>query len=146
MRERTRLEDSINAFARLQTDLADNLELIELGEAEDDAEVVADAEAALAELGSEAANREIETLLSGEADANNAYVEVHAGAGGTESQDWANMLLRMYLRWADQHGHKSEIVELSARIEQHACIKLRVFIRLPISIGWRGTRLISAFD
>ena len=75
-----------------------------MGEAEGEATVVADAEAALEKLRAEAARRELESLLSGEADANDCYLEVHAGAGGTEAQDWAEMLLRMYMRWAEQHG------------------------------------------
>src|SRR5258705_9332565 len=85
--------------------------MIELGEAEKDHKAVADAEAALHKLKTEVARRELEALLSGEADANDSYVEVHAGAGGTESQDWASMLLRMYTRWAEQHGYKIDWLE-----------------------------------
>jgi peptide chain release factor 2 len=85
--------------------------MIELGEAEKDNKAVADAETALHKLKTEVARRELEALLSGEADANDSYVEVHAGAGGTESQDWASMLLRMYTRWAEQHGYKIEWLE-----------------------------------
>ena len=85
--------------------------MIELGEAEKDQRVITEAEAALKRLKAEAARRELEALLSGEADANDAYLEVHAGAGGTESQDWAGMLLRMYTRWAEQHGYKVELLE-----------------------------------
>ena len=88
--------------------------MIELGEAEKDQKVVAEAEAALRKLKAEVARRELEALLSGEADANDSYLEVHAGAGGTESQDWANMLLRMYTRWAEQHGYKVEYLEETA--------------------------------
>jgi peptide chain release factor 2 len=87
--------------------------MIELGETENDQSVVTDAEEALKRLKTEAARRELEALLSGEADANDTYVEVHAGAGGTESQDWAGMLLRMYTRWAEQHGYKVEFLEES---------------------------------
>src|SRR5260370_263479 len=85
--------------------------MIELGEAEKDQKVVAEAEAALEKLKAQVERRELEALLSGEADANDTYVEVHAGAGGTESQDWASMLLRMYTRWAEQHGYKIEWLE-----------------------------------
>jgi len=111
MQERTALEDQLNAIGRIEQDLDDHLTMIELGEAEGDAKVVADAEAALRALRAEAARRELEALLSGEADANDAFLEVHAGAGGTESQDWANMLLRMYTRWAEAHDFKVEYLE-----------------------------------
>src|SRR5215218_7544447 len=85
--------------------------MIELGEAEKDQKVISEAEAALRKLKADVARRELEALLSGEADANDTYLEVHAGAGGTESQDWANMLMRMYSRWAEQHGFKVEWIE-----------------------------------
>ena len=111
MQERTALEDQIGSIARVEQELADQLMMIELGEAEKDRNVVAEAEAALKTLKAEVARRELEALLSGEADGNDAYVEVHAGAGGTESQDWAGMLMRMYTRWAEQHGYKAEWIE-----------------------------------
>ena len=111
MQERNALEDQINAIGRMEQELDDQLTMIELGEAEKDAKPIADAEAALKKLQAEAARRELEALLSGEADANDAFLEVHAGAGGTESQDWTNMLLRMYVRWAEQHGYKVEYLE-----------------------------------
>src|SRR5256884_5819500 len=85
--------------------------MIELGEAESDQKVIGEAEAALKKLRADVARRELEALLSGEADANDSYVEVHAGSGGTESQDWASMLLRMYTRWAEQHGFKVDWIE-----------------------------------
>jgi peptide chain release factor 2 len=111
MQERTSLEDQLAAIGRIERDLDDNVGLIELGEAENDGAVVADAERALKALKTETARRELEALLSGEADGNDSFLEVHAGAGGTESQDWANMLLRMYTRWAEQHGYKIEYLE-----------------------------------
>ena len=89
----------------------EHVEFIELGEAEGDDDVVAESEAALAALAAEAERMEVETLLSGEADGNDAYVEVHAGAGGTESQDWASMLQRMYMRWAEKKGYKVSLIE-----------------------------------
>ena len=138
MRERTRLEQSINGFIALQSELDDNLELIALGEAEEDAEVVAEAEQALRALQAVAAAREVETLLSGEVDPNSAYLEVHAGAGGTESQDWANMLLRMYLRWADQHGYRTEIVELSEG-EEAGIKSATVHVKGENAYGWMKT-------
>ena len=111
MRERTRLEESIGRYRRLEAALNDNIELIEMGEAEGDADIVSEAEAALRAARNEAAEAEVETLLSGEADQNDTYVEVHAGAGGTESQDWAQMLLRMYTRWSEKRGYKVELIE-----------------------------------
>jgi peptide chain release factor 2 len=111
MQERTSLADRLDALHRVEQDLKDNIELIELGETEKDQSVVAEAEAALAKLKGEVARRELEALLSGEADANDAYVEVHAGSGGTESQDWAEMLARMYTRWAQAHGFKVNVVD-----------------------------------
>jgi peptide chain release factor 2 len=111
MRRRQDLDNRINAVLKLERAIGDNVELIELGESENDSAVVTEAERALEELREEVAKRELETLLSGEADGNDAYLEVHAGAGGTESQDWAQMLTRMYIRWAEQHGFKVEVIE-----------------------------------
>jgi peptide chain release factor 2 len=112
MRERQHLDDSINGVRQLEADLNDNLELIELGDAEGDTDVVSEAETALKALRTDVQRRQIASLLSGEADGNDAYLEINAGAGGTESQDWANMLFRMYTRWAEQHGHKVEVLEI----------------------------------
>ena len=114
MRERTQLETSLAEIHGLESGLANNLELLELAEAEDDASVVEEAETGLKEVQARAAKAELQTLLSGEADANDCYLEIHAGAGGTEAQDWAEMLLRMYSRWAEAHGHKVEWLEASA--------------------------------
>ena len=114
MKERTKLDNGINDCLKIESELADNLELIELGEEEDDLETVAEAENAILEMKALTAQKELETLLSGEVDENDSFLEVHAGAGGTEAQDWAEMLLRMYTRWADQHGYKVEYLEESA--------------------------------
>jgi len=111
MRERDALDDQLKAIGRIEQELEDQLTLIELGEAEKDDKTVGEAEVALRRLKTEVARRELEALLSGEADANDCYLEVHAGAGGTESQDWANMLMRMYVRWAEAHGYKVEWIE-----------------------------------
>ena len=111
MQERTALEDQLTSIGRIEQELDDQLTMIELGESEKDQKAVAEAEEALKKLRAEVARHELEALLSGEADANDSYLEVHAGSGGTESQDWANMLLRMYTRWAEQHGYKVEYVE-----------------------------------
>ena len=113
MRQRTRLESGIARIDESETRLSDNLELVELGEAEGDTEIVSEAEAAIRTLHAETAKAELGTLLSGEADANDCYLEVHAGAGGTEAQDWAQILLRMYIRWGEQHGYKVEWLEES---------------------------------
>ena len=110
MRERQQLESSTTSFARFTQELADNAELAKLGEEEGDESIVAEAEKALKKLRHETHMREVEALLSGEADANDAYVEVHAGAGGTESQDWAQMLERMYIRWGEGRDYKVEIM------------------------------------
>jgi peptide chain release factor 2 len=113
MRERTQLDKAIGDYRALEREYRDSLELLALAEAEGDAAVAADAEATVKRIQARAAKRELEGLLSGEADANDAFLEVHAGAGGTESQDWAEMLLRMYVRWAEQHAHKVEWIEES---------------------------------
>src|ERR1700744_136167 len=102
MRQRDELDAAIKYVRSFETGIRDNRELIELGEAENDPAVVKDAERAIADLESAARRVQIETLLSGEADGNDCYLEIHAGAGGTESQDGANMLLRMYTRWAER--------------------------------------------
>lgn len=113
MRERTRLDDAISGYRAIEAELADGIALIELGEAEGDADVVADAESSIAELARKADRLRLESLLSGEADANDAFLEVHAGAGGTESQDWADMLMRMYTRWAEARRYDVEWIEES---------------------------------
>lgn len=112
MRERQSLDDNIKAIKGLSQALEDNVGLIELGEEEGDQGVVVEAEAAIRSLSGEIKARQIETLLSGEADGNDTYLEVHAGAGGTESQDWASMLLRMYTRWAERRRFKVEVLEI----------------------------------
>jgi peptide chain release factor 2 len=111
MRERTDLESRIDAILRFDRELADSIELIELGEAEGDESVIDEADAVIRGLRDEAARQQIETLLSGEADENDTYVDIHPGAGGTESQDWAEMLLRMYTRWAERRGYKVDLVD-----------------------------------
>ncbi|GHC61848.1 peptide chain release factor 2 [Limoniibacter endophyticus] len=112
MRERQMLDDNINAIERMQSSLSDNVELIEMGEAEGDEDVIRDAEDAIKLLSTEVRKAQIQVMLSGEADGNDTYLEVHAGAGGTESQDWASMLLRMYTRWAEKRGLKVELMEV----------------------------------
>ncbi|MEZ5776598.1 MAG: peptide chain release factor 2 [Hyphomicrobiaceae bacterium] len=113
MRERQQLDEAIAGFERLERDLADAVGMIELAEAEGEDALVAEAEATLKRLRQEAKKEEVATLLSGEADPNDAFLEVHSGAGGTESQDWAQMLLRMYIRWAEDKGYKVDLLEES---------------------------------
>ncbi len=113
MRERRRLDEAIAATRKIQQELDDTIELMEMAEAEGDNALVDDAVASLAALAERAERDKVTALLAGEADANDTYIEVNAGAGGTESQDWAEMLLRMYLRWAEQHGYKTEWIEES---------------------------------
>jgi peptide chain release factor 2 len=135
MRERQALMDQISTYRRIDEGLRDNLELIELGEAEGDAEIVEEAEAALRSLAELAAAKEVEALLNGEADGNDTFLEINAGAGGTESCDWANMLARMYVRWAEKKGYTVELQSESAGEE--AGIKSAAYkISGPNAYGW----------
>ncbi|MEM9207432.1 MAG: peptide chain release factor 2 [Pseudomonadota bacterium] len=152
MKERQKLDEAVGAIKRLETSISDALELIEMGEAEGDDEIVADAEASIRAARDDAASRETETLLSGEADSNDTFLEIHAGAGGTESQDWASMLLRMYIRWAERKGFKTDTVEYSAG-EEAGIKSATLKIRGDNAYGWLKTesgvhRLvrISPFD
>lgn len=138
MRERQQLDDSINSLRDVESRLDDNLGLIELGEEEDDTEIVGEAEEALRAMKVEINRRQIEMLLSGEADSNDTYLEIHSGAGGTESQDWAQMLFRMYTRWAERRGFKVETIEYSAGEE--AGIKgATILIKGHNAYGWLKT-------
>jgi peptide chain release factor 2 len=135
MRERTHLANAVEAYRTMERELDDALTLAELGEAEGDAKSVDEAQAQLTALRDEAAKRELESLLSGEADQNDCYLEVHAGAGGTEAQDWAEMLLRMYTRWAEQHGYKVEWLEESPG-EEAGLKSATIEIKGPNAYGW----------
>jgi peptide chain release factor 2 len=152
MQERTALEDQLTAIGRIEQELDDQLTMIELGEAENDKKAITGAEEALKRLKAEVARREVEALLAGEADSNDSYLEVHAGAGGTESQDWANMLLRMYTRWAEQHGYKVEYLEETSG-EEAGIKSATIQVKGRNAFGWLKTedgvhRLvrISPFD
>ena len=135
MRERQNLADAISSFEDLTQSLEDNLELIELGEAEEDADIVSDSEAALQRILKTARQKELEALLSGEADSNDTFIEINAGAGGTESCDWANMLARMYVRWAEAQGYSVELMSESAGEE--AGIKSATYqIKGHNAYGW----------
>lgn len=138
MRERQHLEDNIGGVRKIEQDLADSLELIELGEAENDTDVVKEAEGSLKSLKTDVEKRQLASLLSGEADANDTYLEINAGAGGTESQDWANMLLRMYIRWAEKHGHKVEVLEVHDG-EEAGIKSATLLIKGEWAYGWLKT-------
>jgi peptide chain release factor 2 len=114
MRERRRLDEAIAATRAIESELSDNIELVEMAEAEGDSDMEGQAVEALAELATRAEADKVKALLAGEADANDTYIEINAGAGGTESQDWAEMLQRMYSRWAERHGMKVELVDYHA--------------------------------
>ncbi len=135
MRDRQALVDAMATYSGIERDLNDNVELIGMGEAEGDAGVVAEAEAALKRLAARAAKKEIEALLNGEADGNDTFLEINSGAGGTESCDWASMLARMYVRWAEKKGYKVELQ--SETPGEEAGIKSAAYkISGPNAYGW----------
>ncbi|MCF1502651.1 peptide chain release factor 2 [Afifella sp. H1R] len=152
MRERQRLETAISGVREIEASIADSIELIELAEEEDDDTVIAEAEKSLVALHKDVQRRQVEALLSGEADASDAYLEVHAGAGGTESQDWASMLLRMYTRWGERRKFSVELI--SQTDGEEAGIKsATLLLKGENAYGWLKTesgvhRLvrISPFD
>ena len=152
MRERTRLAGQVEAVRAIERGLAEALEYAELADAEGDEGLLEDARGQLAELKARAARAELEALLSGEADANDAYVEINSGAGGTESCDWAGMLLRMYTRWCVQHGMSVEIIEETDG-EQAGIKSATLQVKGPNAYGWLKTEAgvhrlvrISPFD
>ena len=135
MRDRQVLSDKVETYRRIDRDLKDSIELIELGEAEGDAEIVADAEATLKSLAGLAAQKELEALLDGEADGNDTFLEINAGAGGTESCDWASMLARMYTRWAEKKGYKVEL-QSETPGEEAGIRSVSYKISGPNAYGW----------
>lgn len=152
LRERQQLDDQITAVNKLTASLDDAIGLIEMGEAEGEEDIVTEAENSLKEIQAEVRRRQVETLLSGDADGNDTYVEIHPGAGGTESQDWAEMLLRMYTRWAERHGCKVEVIEHQYG-EQAGIKSATILLKGHNAYGWMKTesgvhRLvrISPFD
>ena len=152
LRDRTRLDEAITSCRAIQSDLDDTVELLEMALAEGDQELIAEAEEALGKIEANAKESELSSLLSGEADANNAYIEIHPGAGGTESQDWAQMLMRMYTRWAESSGYKVEIIHHTAG-EEAGIKSVTLEIKGENAYGWAKTesgvhRLvrISPFD
>ena len=138
MRERTQLSTLVEGVRKTEQEYKDNVELAEMADAEGDQATLDEVQAALTALRDESKKRQFESLLSGEADLNNAFLEVHAGAGGTESQDWAEILLRMYTRWADQHGYKIEWMEESQG-EEAGLKSATVKIVGPNAFGWLKT-------
>ena len=152
MRERQKLDTALGTVTKLTNELGDALALIEMAEAENDAAMVTDAENSLLALGKRAEQMRLESMLSGEADGNDSYIEIHAGAGGTESQDWAAMLLRMYTRWAERHDYKLQLIEESEG--DGAGIKsTTLMVKGPNAYGWLKTEAgvhrlvrISPFD
>jgi len=152
MRERQKLDTSLAAVSKLTNELHDATSLIEMAEAENDAAMVADGEKSILALNQRAEQMRLESMLSGEADGNDSYLEIHAGAGGTESQDWASMLLRMYTRWAERHDYKLQLIEESEG--EGAGIKsTTLLVKGPNAYGWLKTEAgvhrlvrISPFD
>jgi peptide chain release factor 2 len=138
MRERQQLDDGISSVRKFEAELQENVDLIELGEMEGDQEIIQVAEESLKGMLKEANRRQVEAMLSGEADGNDTYVEVHSGAGGTESQDWANMLLRMYTRWAERQGYKVEILEMHDG-EEAGIKSATIMVKGHNAYGWLKT-------
>ena len=138
MQERRRLDESIQAVTTIERERDDTVELIEMAEAEGDAEMETEALASLAELAQRAETDKVKALLAGEADGNNTYIEVNAGAGGTESQDWAQMLQRMYQRWAERHGMKVELIDHHSG-EQAGIKSATLMLKGENAYGWAKT-------
>ncbi|MEZ5886261.1 MAG: peptide chain release factor 2 [Paracoccaceae bacterium] len=135
MRDRQMLMDKVETYRKIDRELTDNVELIELGEMEDDQEIVSEAERSLKELKEFAAAKELEALLDGEADGNDTFLEINAGAGGTESCDWASMLARMYVRWAEKKGYKVEMQSETAG-EEAGIRSVSYKVSGPNAYGW----------
>jgi len=138
MRERNRLDDAIKLINEAETELADTVELLELAEMEGDDSLVDDAAAGLNALSDRMKRAELEALLSGEADGNDSYIEIHPGAGGTEAQDWASMLSRMYSRWASAHGYKVEVIEEQAG-DEAGLKSATLLVKGENAYGWLKT-------
>ena len=138
MREKNRLERQLSVIDSLQLEMDDVVALLELGAAENDEEILADAESSLSALVHIAEKRQLESLLSGEADANNCFIEIHAGAGGTEAQDWALMLMRMYSRWSEARGFKIQLIEESAG-EEAGIKSVTMRVEGENAYGWMKT-------
>lgn len=138
MRERRKLDEAISATRRIESDLSGTVELIELAEAEGDEQLAEEGVAALAELAARAETDKVEALLSGEADSNSAFIEINSGAGGTESQDWAEMLQRMYMRWGERRGFKVELVDYNAG-EQAGIKSATMLLKGEGAYGWAKT-------
>ena len=138
MQERRRLDEAISATRKIETELSDTAELIEMAEAEGDTAMVDEGLAALKALSVRAETDKVQALLAGEADANDSYIEVNSGAGGTESQDWASMLQRMYQRWAERHGYKVELIDFHSG-EQAGIKSATLLLKGANAYGWAKT-------
>ena len=138
MRERRRLDEAIGATRAIERELDDTIELSELAEAEGDSTLVDEAVASLAALAERAETDKVKALLAGEADANDTYIEINAGAGGTESQDWAEMLLRMYTRWGERRGYKVELIDHHSG-EQAGIKSATILVKGENAYGWAKT-------
>lgn len=152
LQEKTHLDNMIDGYRAMETEAANQLEMAEMGDAEGDASIVAEAEEALTKVAKRMSQLQTESLLSGEADANNCFIEINSGAGGTESQDWAAMLERMYMRWAETRGYKMELIEESSG-EEAGIKSATIKVSGHNAFGWAKTesgvhRLvrISPFD
>jgi peptide chain release factor 2 len=152
MKERTRLQAQVDGVRHIENTLNDNIGFIELGEDEGDESIITEAESALASLKILARKKQLESLLSGEADGNDAFLEVNAGAGGTEAQDWGQILLRMYTRWAEQHGYSVSLLDMSQG-EEAGIKSATIRISGAQAYGWLKTETgvhrlvrISPFD
>ena len=152
LKERTKLQQSLDGYFTLQNQLTDLVALLELAKQENDILVLSETTDSLVKLQGLAQKRKLESLLSGEADSNDCYVEVHGGAGGTEAQDWAELVLRMYLRWAEQHGYKTETLDESPGEEaglKSATVRIsgfRAYGWLKYESGVHRLVRISPFD
>lgn len=138
MRERTRLDEALSTCRAIETDLADTVDLIEMAVADGDDDLEQEGLAVLEKLAERSGEMEVESLLSGEADALDCYIEIHSGAGGTESQDWAEILMRMYMRWAEKRGFKVEIMNYSAG-EEAGIKAATLLIKGEKAYGWAKT-------
>jgi len=138
MRERNRLDAAVAGYLKLERDFNDGVELLEMAEAESDTNMIADGERALKSLRDQAGDEEMKSLLAGEADPNDTYIEINAGAGGTESQDWAQMLLRMYTRWAARRGYKTELIAESEG-ETAGIKSATLLVKGEFAYGWAKT-------
>jgi len=135
MKERTNLDNAISNVREIENELQSNIDMIEMAESESEPELVTEAEKAIEQLGETAADKQIDAMLSGEVDGNDAYLSINAGSGGTEAQDWAQMLLRMYVRWSEKKGYKVETLEASDG-EEAGLKSVTIHVKGDKAYGW----------